>query len=186
MHATGCRKDYLFKLKSERQHTSCRNQNKEIWHTETKESLLWATVNGKLNLTVTKNKLSAISSLMVVQGLTSTVQTMGRTNMRMEVEPKTCCLIPSHPWFLPITLLCSLARSHSHFQVPLSTQFLLISMGIRLLNAFVNLSFTAFALQQQGEAFVLHCFASIPFQEKGRKIHACLRHDSCLFCKITT
>lgn len=26
----------------------CKNQHKERWHTETKESLLWATVNGKL------------------------------------------------------------------------------------------------------------------------------------------
>ena len=147
----------------------CRNQNKERRHTETKEPLLWATVNAKLNLTVTKNKLSANSSLMVVRGLTSTVQTMGRTNMRMEVEPKTCWLIPSHPWFLPITSLCTSQKSDPHLQVPLSIQFLLISMGIRLLNAFVSLSFTAFALQQQWEAFVLYCSCLNTFSgERGK------------------
>lgn len=101
MHAIGYRED-LFKLKSEKQHTSYTKTSVadvgiKIWKddTESKESLLWATVNGKLNLTVTKNELSANSSLMVVQGLTSALQTMGSTNMRIEVEPKTCWLIPS-------------------------------------------------------------------------------------------
>lgn len=101
MHAIGYRED-LFKLKSEKKHTSYTKTSVadvgiKIWKddTESKESLLWATVNGKLNLTVTKNELSANSSLMVVQGLTSALQTMGGTNMRIEVEPKTCWLIPS-------------------------------------------------------------------------------------------
>lgn len=120
----------FFKLKSEeKQHTSCTetsvadagikikkdNAQKLCCLPLIKESLLRATVGGKLNLIVTKNKLSANSSLMVVHRLTSIVQTTGRTNIRMDVEPKTCwLLIPSHLWFLPIILLCRLARSQTH------------------------------------------------------------------------
>lgn len=122
MHAAGCRMDHLLKFKSEKQYISYTNtfvadtelKKKNRWHTETKESLLWVTVNGKLNLTATKKKLSANSSPLMARGLTSTVQTMGGTNMRKEMEPKTCCLIPSHPWLLPVTLFCSLARSQTH------------------------------------------------------------------------
>lgn len=139
-----CRTDYLLKWKSVKHHTSCTETSVagvriKIWKdgTQSKGSLLLATVNGKLNLTITKNKLSPNSSLLVVWGLTSAIQTMGRTSMRMEVELNPS-VVPKN------TVTQPHQKREPDFQAHLGTQLLLVSERIRLLNAFLSAGFTVF------------------------------------------